>query len=393
MAVAPTRDLRLDFFRGLGLLFIFLDHIPGNSFSYLTLANFAFCDATEIFVFISGFSAALVFAGILDQQGTPYAMVQVLKRCWTLYIAHIFLFVVFIAQVSYTAQRFDNPMFLEEMRVADFLQEPHIAVLHALALRLQPPFLDILPLYIVLLSMLAFLLPLLRRWPAQVLGVAWILYAAAAYLHFNIGTYPSGVWYFNPFAWQILFLLGAVFAMKPKELREVTDRRITIWISASVVILCAVVRATSTVLSLIDEVPAAIEEITWLIADKTNFGPLRLLNFLAIAHVTVAIFRRGHPFFATTVAQPIVRCGQFSLNVFCLGIFLSFIGHFMLVEIHSSIAMQFAVSAGGILIMVVTAYFLAWSRQRRRPGPAGTGEETRLPRSGRPPEAAVQGGE
>jgi len=113
-ALRPAgRDLRLDFFRGLGLLFIFIDHVPDNAFSYLTLANFVFCDAAEIFVFLSGYAAVLVFGRQIAPEGTLYASVQVLKRCWTLYVAHIFLFVVYTAQVSWTAQRFENPLFVE----------------------------------------------------------------------------------------------------------------------------------------------------------------------------------------------------------------------------------------------------------------------------------------
>jgi hypothetical protein len=94
---ATSRDLRLDFFRGLALIFIFVDHIPDNLVGYFTLANIVFSDAAEIFVFLSGYTAALVFGVILVQQGTTFAIAQVLKRCWTLYVAHIFLFVVFVA--------------------------------------------------------------------------------------------------------------------------------------------------------------------------------------------------------------------------------------------------------------------------------------------------------
>jgi hypothetical protein len=46
------RDLRLDLFRGLSLLFIFIDHIPNNVLSYVTLHSVAFSDAAEVFIFI-----------------------------------------------------------------------------------------------------------------------------------------------------------------------------------------------------------------------------------------------------------------------------------------------------------------------------------------------------
>ena len=115
------RDLRLDFFRGLALLLIFIDHIPENILSYFTLQAVQFFDAAEVFIFISGYTAALVYGRTLAVQGASYATAQTLRRAWQLYVAHIFLFVIFIAEVSYVVTTFQNPMYNEEMRVADFL--------------------------------------------------------------------------------------------------------------------------------------------------------------------------------------------------------------------------------------------------------------------------------
>src|SRR5262252_3537639 len=94
------RDLRLDFFRGLALIFIFVDHIPENVLSYFTLQAFQFYDAAEVFIFISGYTAALVYSRALILQGPFYATAQILRRAWQLYVAHIFLFMIFIAEVS-----------------------------------------------------------------------------------------------------------------------------------------------------------------------------------------------------------------------------------------------------------------------------------------------------
>jgi hypothetical protein len=44
------RDFRLDFCRGVALIVIFIDHVPGNPLSSWTLRNFSFCDAAEVFV-------------------------------------------------------------------------------------------------------------------------------------------------------------------------------------------------------------------------------------------------------------------------------------------------------------------------------------------------------
>src|SRR5262249_36084634 len=175
-STAPGRDLRLDFFRGLALICIFIDHIPENYLNYVTISAIGFSDAAEVFIFISGFTAALVYGRTLANRGIVLAAVQVWRRAWQLYVAHIFLFVIFLAEVSYTVKTFNNPMYNEEMGVGDFLEHPHIAVVQALLLRFQPTFLDILPLYIVLLLIFPLVLVCLRRHPMVALVPSALLY-------------------------------------------------------------------------------------------------------------------------------------------------------------------------------------------------------------------------
>ena len=207
---ASSRDLRLDFFRGLALIFIFIDHIPENILSYFTIGAVEFFDAAEIFIFISGYTAALVYGQTLVSQGTLYATARVLGRAWQLYVAHIFLFVMFIAEVSYTVTTFNNPMYNDEMRVGDFLDEPHVAIVKALLLEFQPTFLDILPLYILLLVVFPVVLLGLRLRPLIVLLPSFMLYLIVQATNLSVPAYPEGhVWYFNPLAWQFVFIAGA----------------------------------------------------------------------------------------------------------------------------------------------------------------------------------------
>src|SRR5437763_2068870 len=211
---APSRDLRLDFFRGLALILIFVDHIPENILSYFTIQAVEFFDAAELFLFISGYTAALVYGQTLVSQGTLYATARVLGRAWHLYVAHIFLFVMFIAEVSYTVTTFNNPMYNDEMRVADFLEEPHIAIVKALLLEFQPTFLDILPLYILLLVIFPLVLLGLRWQPLIVLLPSALLYVVVQATNLSVPAYPEGhVWYFNPLAWQFLFTAGAALGL------------------------------------------------------------------------------------------------------------------------------------------------------------------------------------
>jgi hypothetical protein len=110
MAMAPPpqaatteRDLRLDLFRGLALWLIFLDHIPENVVSWFTIRNYGFSDATEIFIFISGYTAAFVYGKAMRDRGFILSSARILRRAWQIYVAHIFLFTIFMAEIAYVA--------------------------------------------------------------------------------------------------------------------------------------------------------------------------------------------------------------------------------------------------------------------------------------------------
>ena len=160
-SVSSGRDLRLDLFRGLALWLIFLDHIPSNIVNWITIRNYGFSDAAEIFVFISGYTAAFVYGRAMRERGFIIAGARILKRAWTVYIAHVFIFVIFMAQIAYLTTSLDNPLYSEEMRAFDFLQQPGVALIEALLLKFQPNFMDVLPLYIVLLIVFPLVLWLL----------------------------------------------------------------------------------------------------------------------------------------------------------------------------------------------------------------------------------------
>jgi hypothetical protein len=106
--VRPGRDLRVDFLRGLALWFIFIDHTPGNLLGQGTLRNVAFCDATEGFVLLAGYASGIAYGRLLEREGWLAAAAKVAGRAGTLYVAHIFLFVVFTAQVGYSAALLDQ---------------------------------------------------------------------------------------------------------------------------------------------------------------------------------------------------------------------------------------------------------------------------------------------
>src|SRR5262245_38289566 len=162
--VQAERDLRLDLFRGLALWLIFLDHIPDNIVSWITIRNYGFSDATEIFIFISGYTAAFVYGKAMLERGFIVSGARILKRAWQIYVPDILLFIVFVAEVAYVARSFENPLYAEEMNVLDFFQQPDVTIVEALLLKFKPVNMDVLPLYIVLLLLFPPVLWLMLRW-------------------------------------------------------------------------------------------------------------------------------------------------------------------------------------------------------------------------------------
>ena len=85
-----TRDPRLDVFRGLCLVMIFINHVPGNVYEKFTSRNFGFSDAAEGFVLMSGIAAGLAYsADFRAPMRLWQGLARVWKRVWTLYQVHL----------------------------------------------------------------------------------------------------------------------------------------------------------------------------------------------------------------------------------------------------------------------------------------------------------------
>jgi hypothetical protein len=371
------RDLRLDLFRGLALWLIFLDHIPSNILNWITIRNYGFSDATEIFVFISGYTAAFVYGRAMRERGVVVASARILKRTWQIYVAHVFLFAIYMAEISYVAATFENPLYGEEMGIFDFLRQPDITLVQALLLKFKPANMDVLPLYIVLLAGFPPMLWILVRAPAAALGASLLLYLLTWNFGWNLPAYPSGYWVFNPFAWQLLFVFGAWCGLGgAKRLAGLIESPITFVVAVLYLVFACAIALTWYIPGLDHFVPKWLEDWMYPI-DKTNLDVLRFAHFMALAVVTVRLVPQQWKFLNSLWLRPAILCGQHSLEIFCLGVFLSFAGHFAMVEINEGIAMQIAVSVLGIVAMVATAALISWYKKVEgrspglRPGPPG----------------------
>jgi hypothetical protein len=369
---ATGRDLRLDFFRGIALFSIFIDHVDWNGLvAQFTLQSVGFSDAAEVFIFISGYTAGMVYGRAIEQRGLLRAAMRIYHRVWQLYVAHVFLFMQFMATVAYLVDDLNNAIYAEEFRVADFLKEPGVAVIKALTLQFQPAFMDILPLYMVLLAVLPFVLIGFRLWPAGVLTASFGLWGAVQLTRsIALAAYPGPdqVWFFNPFGWQALFFLGTWCGWRGIKggIPWLTNR----WLfrlAVAVALVGFLIRFSWTLHWLYDPFPALFGKALWPLLSKTNLAPLRFASVLALALLTARLIPPQATFLTGRVAWPFVLCGRHSLHVFCLGILLSTIGRLMINEFLGGTLFQCVILATGIVIMIGVAALVDWFNAEQRP--------------------------
>lgn len=365
------RDLRVDFFRGLALWSIFVDHIGADKLNHLTLHNFALCDATEVFVLTAGYAAGIVYGRAMDRQGWLYAAADAIRRSWTLYVAHIFLFVVFTAQVSYSAKALDRANYLDEIHLDVLGENPYRALFEALTLHFQPSYLNILPLYIALIMFFAMVMPLLR-WPKIMLGLSVALYATSRTLDWNLPSWTGDGWYFNPLAWQLLFIFGAVLGYAPglvgKGHKRVMD------ITAAIVLIFGLLEVW-----LVKDRPEITAHMPFALArelvsiDKTGLHPFRLASILMLCWGAARLIPRQANWLRSRWASPLVMCGQHSLPVFCAGVFLSFLGR-LAFEQQDNWWMQAIVNVVGTALLIGVSAIAAWYKAKGRPQPVPAGQ-------------------
>ncbi|MCA0419134.1 MAG: OpgC domain-containing protein, partial [Proteobacteria bacterium] len=207
---APGRDARIDVIRGLALLIIFINHMPGNVVSAYMPHNFGFSDAADIFVLLAGVSATLAYGGLIERRGFPVAALKLGARLWTLYIAHLAVFIIVCGVVATAVTRTQNPLYIEAINIQPFFRDTVEALIGALTLTYQPSYLDILPLYIVLLALFPVIYYAARLSPLLTLACSLAIWQAAIAFNLNLPNGSAGVWFFNPFAWQVIFTLGVV---------------------------------------------------------------------------------------------------------------------------------------------------------------------------------------
>jgi hypothetical protein len=360
------RDPRIDFFRGLALIFIFWDHVPHNPLGQITLRNFGFSDAAEVFVFLAGYASVLAYSKVLQREGYWMACLKIMRRAWVLYVVHIFLLAMLMGIVFFANSKVETRDLVQEMGLTHFITNPQQALTDELLLRFKPNLMDPLPLYIVLLLGLPLALPVLVRKPLAVVAVSLTVYLLAPRLGWNLAAIADGVWYFNPVTWQLLFILGgaaAIHASQPRapETRPLHQQPLFL-AAAAYVLLAGIITLSWRWPEIHDAVmPAALSNLLYPIS-KTDLSPVRLLHFLALAYVTAKLLP-GRGWTQNWLARQSCRMGRYSLEVFCLGVLLAPLADMLNAQVDDAWPMQIFSALLGLVLMAGLAVWLEFNKR------------------------------
>jgi hypothetical protein len=356
-----TRPLnQVDFWRGYALVAIFINHIPGIYFEQFTHRAFGISDSAELFVFLAGFSLRYLSESKGEHLFGWRLFMRLEARAFTLYAAQILIVALALAMMAAAALLLDTPLILQWNNAAAFFESPVPTQIGIVMLTHQMGYFDVLPLYIVLMAAAPIVVWLGRRSLLLLLATSVAIWAAALYSETNLPTWPvEGVWFFDPLAWQLQFVLGFVLS-RPKGVAHafVSEKR------TELRVLGAVIVAVGLWLALISWTPNpfdAPEPRLFFINDKTFLSPIRIVHMLGLAMLLVGVFDvalRWRGF--RPLASGLCLLGRNSLHVFCAGSLLSLAGQLARFAEPAGLVTDTIVLLTGVAVMLAVAWGNEW---------------------------------
>jgi hypothetical protein len=372
---ALPRDPRLDFFRGVTMFIILIAHVPNNWLALWIPARFGFSDATEVFVFCSGMASALAFGRVFRERGLGMGTARVGYRVWQVYWAHVGLFLAIAASmVALDATGWFEKGYVGQLNLRLFFDNAAAGLLGLMTLSYVPNYFDILPMYLVILAMMPAVVALARvsRWLAfAAVGAVW-LGAQIGGWHLPAEPWSAREWFFNPFGWQLVFFTGFAFMARWLPAPPV-DRRL-VWLAA-VVLAVTVPFAYYRIIEAVPAIAALRKDWAPLI-QKTDFGILRYLHFLALAYLAwVAVGPKGRRLLPPAgdgwlarawrrVLVVIMTVGQQSLAVFVASMFLAQLLGVVLDQMGRSAGSMLVVNVLGFGLIIGVAYGAGWFKSQ-----------------------------
>jgi len=368
VAVASTtaRDVRVDVLRGLALVTIFINHIPGNVFGSLTSRNFGLSDAAEVFVLLAGYAAAFAYDRKFAAGRRWEMTIKAWQRAGALYIWHIATTLAAVAIFAFAAAVFARPGYLLDtvpnlyINIWPFGADPVNGFIGILTLGHQFGYFNILPMYMVLLLGLPLIMLMARQGLGLLIAASVTLWFLAGCFRIDVPNYPTpGGWFFNPFAWQVIFVVGFALAIRMREGRPISFNPFLYAAALAYLVFCFyIVRFKGW--DLIPKLPPFPERLTRF--DKGYVSLPRLLHILALAYV-VMLSPIGQWMKRIGEANPLAIMGRNSLPVFAWGSLLSMACFIARTELHGGLWLDVLLTGGGIAIL----YAIAVNADNRRP--------------------------
>jgi hypothetical protein len=357
-ALNKGRDPRLDFFRGVAMFIIFIAHCRGNFLWDYIPARFGISDAANMFVFVSGMTAAIAFGGTFQSRGWPIGALRILYRCMQLYAAQLGMFFVVAMVVAAGTKIFPDTDYIAVAQLQHFFADPQGALIGLFTLTYVPHYLDILPLYIVVLAMVPAAMALARLSPYLVLAASLALYVCAWVFQINFlaNADDQRVWFFDPFAWQLIFFTG--FALRRGWIKVPIDSRILFWGSVAVLLVGLAISLPAV----FERAPAIDALRQWVAnhSDKTYMDPMQYVHFLASAYVAVALLKGRERILLSAPLKPFFKCGQQALSIFTSGMVLSYIDGMVFDHAGTGALVQILVNGLSFFLLFAIAYGVAW---------------------------------
>lgn len=349
----------VDFWRGFALATIFVNHIPGIIFERVSFREYSLSDSAELFVFLAGVSLRYLVRA-LHREPLSAAVYRLAGRALTIYFAQLVITSLAIAITAGAAKALDQPAILQWNNAAAVFEDPVDAHIGLALLRYQLGYFNILPLYVVLMAFAPTIAIIDRLAPRLLLPLSAGLYLYTLATGWNLPTWPvEGSWYFSPFAWQFIFVLGFYLAGPsgygrwPEGLKQAL-----FWLAA----LQALGGGLATWFDLSPDPALAPRAQLFFLFDKTFLSPPRLIHALALARLFLGAFPhilRATPWLADYLAM----LGRNSLEVFCAGSLLSLAGQMARYAFDGRLGIDLAVLLLGLICLGFVAWLTEWRKR------------------------------
>ncbi|MFZ4289274.1 OpgC family protein [Variovorax sp. HJSM1_2] len=357
------RDTRIDFIRGFFILMMCVDHfgyllslIGTNAKAKIyTYNSIGLSSGAEFFVFFSGYVIAIVYSKSMQNRGFWKTQLRGFHRAWELYVRNAFIWLLAVAMLCIFFT--DNTKLFEVTQIARANIFPMSGIPAFMTLQYAPTYLEVLPLYMVLMIVAPGYIWLQKRFGHLSIifsGLIWL----AVQIHPQLNFYKNdSPWNFNPFAWQFVFFLGMWFA-KELPLTSFNRDNFKVKIAGVIAVLIAFM-----LLKLVDKYDVSMPiigsiNIPW--HDKPNVEPLRLIHFMLVIYLVGIVMPSNDWVKKRLLTRGVAQVGTNSLDCFCFSILLNYATAGLFSMTERGTLEYFILEFVNVAGVVLAAFWFTW---------------------------------